>query len=137
MDVLPIRLSPGDDLRRALEAALANAGHEAGFVLAGIGSLSRARLRFAEVDDAPIRTGAFEILTLCGSVSPEASHLHATLADADGAVVGGHVAYGCVVRTTAEVLLACLGAWRFSREHDADTGHDELVVRHRKAEGGS
>ena len=81
MDVLPIRLSPGDDLRRALEAALANAGHEAGFVLAGIGSLSRARLRFAEVDDAPIRTGAFEILTLCGSVSPEASHLHATLAD--------------------------------------------------------
>ncbi len=33
----------------------------------------------------------------------------------DGRVVGGHAAHGCIVRTTAEVLLALLPAWRFAR----------------------
>jgi predicted DNA-binding protein with PD1-like motif len=35
------------------------------------------------------------------------------------------------VRTTAEVLLALLPEWAFSREPDAATGYDELVVRAR------
>lgn len=39
------------------------------------------------------------------------------------------MAYGCIVRTTAEVLLALLPDWRFNREHDAATGYDELVVQ--------
>lgn len=51
------------------------------------------------------------------------------LSTATGAVFGGHVAPGCVVRTTAEVLLALLPEWAFSRELDAQTGFDELVVR--------
>ncbi len=44
-------------------------------------------------------------------------------------MVGGHVTYGCTVRTTAEVLLALLPDGRFAREPDAATGFDELVVR--------
>lgn len=44
-------------------------------------------------------------------------------------MLGGHVAAGCIVRTTAEVLLALLPEWDFAREPDAATGHDELVVR--------
>ena len=35
---LPVRGSPGVDLRRALEQVVAEHGAEAGFVLAGIGS---------------------------------------------------------------------------------------------------
>lgn len=31
----------------------------------------------------------------------------------------------------AEVLLALLPDWQFTREPDAHTGHDELVVRER------
>jgi hypothetical protein len=45
MPLLPLRLQPGEDLRRALEAAVANQGCEAGFVAGGIGSLDCARLR--------------------------------------------------------------------------------------------
>jgi predicted DNA-binding protein with PD1-like motif len=41
------------------------------------------------------------------------------------------VAQGCIVLTTAEVLLALLPDWRFTREPDARTGYDELVVRAR------
>ncbi len=48
---------------------------------------------------------------------------------AQGRVSGGHVSYGCIVRTTAEVLLLLLPEWSFSREPDSATGFAELVVR--------
>ncbi|HSI61118.1 MAG TPA: PPC domain-containing DNA-binding protein [Ideonella sp.] len=131
MQTLPLRLNPGDDLRRALEAAVAAQGCRAAFVLAGIGSLHDARLRLADAGEASTLPGECEILTLAGSIAPGASHLHAALADAQGTVCGGHVAYGCTVRTTAEVLLALLPDWQFSREPDAATGYDELVVHPR------
>ena len=137
MDALPIRLKPGDDLRRALEAAVAGSGCGAGFVLSGMGSLTEARLRFAGADEARLLNADLEILTLAGSVSGDASHLHATLATPDGHVVGGHVGYGCIVRTTAEVLIALLDAWDFGREHDAATGYDELAIRRRAAAPGT
>jgi predicted DNA-binding protein with PD1-like motif len=76
----PLRLHPGDDLRRALEQAV---------------------------------------------------HMHGLVADAQGRVWGGHAAYGCIVRTTAEVLLAPLPDWHFTREPDSTTGWSELVVRRR------
>ncbi len=129
MNVLPIRLLPGQDLRRALEAAVAECGCAAAFVLSGVGSLAPAILRLAGATELRENTGDTEILSLSGSIAVNGSHLHATVSDAHGTVIGGHVAYGCVVRTTAEVLLALLPDWRFSREHDATTGYDELVVR--------
>ena len=52
-----------------------------------------------------------------------------SLADASGRVLGGHVAPGCIVRTTAEVLLQLLPGWDFQREADADTGWAERVIR--------
>ena len=125
---VPIRLLPGQDIRRALEAALAERGLTAGFVIAGIGSLSRTPLRMAGRPDPTELTGDQELLTLSGSVSPVGSHLHATVSNADGEVSGGHLAYGSVVRTTAEVLLALLPEWSFSRAHDPGTGYDELKI---------
>jgi predicted DNA-binding protein with PD1-like motif len=125
----PLRLHPGEDLRRALEAAVAAQGLGAAFVLAGIGSLRPTRLRLAGSAQPLQVEGDVELLTLSGSVAPGGSHLHASVADAAGRVLGGHLAYGCTVRTTAEVLLAPLPGWRFSREPDAATGYDELVVR--------
>jgi hypothetical protein len=57
------------------------------------------------------------------------------VSDAAGTVVGGHVAPGCIVRTTAEVLLVLLPQHRFSREPDAATGYAELVIRPAAAAG--
>jgi hypothetical protein len=54
--------------------------------------------------------------------------LHASLADARGRVIGGHVSAGCIVRTTAEVLVAFLDGWTFTRPHDAATGYRELSI---------
>jgi len=129
MNFLPIRLRPGQDLRRALEAAVAERGVQAAFVVSGIGSLSPAVLRLAGATTMLTIRGDTELLTLSGTVAAGATHLHASVSDAQGEVRGGHVAFGCTVRTTAEVLLALLPDWHFSREADADTGYDELVVR--------
>ena len=131
MKTLPLRLGPGDDLREALSAALAAHGAQAGFVVCGVGSLRSAALRFAGRAQAQRIAGDLEILTLSGTLGAGGPHLHASLADADGRVFGGHVAPGCVVRTTAEILLAPLADAVFTREPDAATGYAELVMRPR------
>lgn len=125
----PLRLAPGADLRDALQAALAARGARAAFVVAGIGSLRPARLRLAGAEAASELEGDSEILTLSGTLSPDGPHLHASLADAQGRVVGGHVLPGCIVRTTAELLVAWLDHWAFAREADPMTGYAELVTR--------
>lgn len=129
MRTLPIRLRPQQDLRCALESVLSEHQLSAAFVLQGIGSLSTARIRFAGMDEATELHGDLEILTLAGSLSPSGVHLHIAVSDAQGRVLGGHVAPGCIVRTTAEILVALLPEHAFSRAPDPESGWDELVVR--------
>jgi uncharacterized protein len=129
METLPLRISPDMDLRSALESAVAARNCGAAFLVSGIGSLSHARLRRAGAAEPDALRGDQEILTLAGTVAGNGSHLHMSVADAEGRVLGGHVAYGCMVRTTAEVLLLLLPGWSFTREPDPATGHAELVVR--------
>jgi predicted DNA-binding protein with PD1-like motif len=119
----PLRLNPGDDLRAALEALA-----RTGFVVAGIGSLTHAQLRFAGQPGPTHLDGPLEILTLSGSLTADGAHLHASVSDAAGRVLGGHVCAGCEVRTTAELLLAPLPSGSLSRQFDAVTGYDELVI---------
>ena len=127
--LLPLRLRPGDDLRAAIEAAVQAAGHKAAFVVAGIGSLDRLRLRLAGAQALLSRDAEFEILSLAGSIAANGSHLHLGVSDAHGHLLGGHAAPGCRVRTTAEILLALLPDWDLRREADAATGYAELQIR--------
>ncbi|MBP9147810.1 MAG: DNA-binding protein [Rhodoferax sp.] len=136
MKTLPIRLIPGQDLRAALEAAVQVQNCRAAFVLSGIGSLSTAGIRLAGAAQPTLLAESMEILTLSGTVAvaddgKTSSHMHMAISTAAGQVLGGHVAPGCIVLTTAEVLLALLPDWQFTREPDAHTGYDELVVRAR------
>lgn len=133
MALFPLRLPPGADLREALEKAVASHDCTAAFVISGIGSLRPARLRLAAAGEPETLDIDLEILTLAGTISASGSHLHMSVAGADGRVLGGHVARGCIVRTTAEVLLVALRDWSFAREPDPATGFAELVVRKRNA----
>lgn len=131
MSFLPVRLPPGVDLRRALDDLAAAQASASAFVVAGIGSLVEARLRYAgEAAETRIE-GPLEILSLSGTLGAGGSHLHMAVSDATGRVYGGHVGRGNVVRTTAEVLLAPLPDWSLGRAHDPATGFAELVVRRR------
>jgi predicted DNA-binding protein with PD1-like motif len=132
MQTLPVRLVPGDDLRGALEAIArdgAAGAVGAAFVMQGIGSLSVANLRYAGLDLPTRLTGDLEILTLAGSLAADGAHLHMAVSDAEGRVFGGHVSAGCIVRTTAEILLVRLPGFHFSREVDPLTGFPELSIR--------
>ena len=128
MRMLPLRLRPGDDLREALQRAVAVEGVEAAFVVSGIGSLSTAAVRYAGASRPTLLRGDLEMVALAGSVAPGGCHLHIMVADADGEVRGGHVSPGCEVRTTAEVLIALLPEWHFGRAMDPATGYPELMI---------
>jgi predicted DNA-binding protein with PD1-like motif len=129
MSLVPLRLSPGTDLRRAVESMLASHRTDSAFVVAGIGSLVQVSLRYAEAPDAVTIAGPLEIVSLSGSLSAAGAHLHVSVSDAAGRVFGGHLGHGSTVRTTAEVLLALLPPGTLTRVHDAATGFNELVVR--------
>lgn len=124
-----VRLLPGEDLRARLETLVTERGWPAAWIVAAVGSLTQARLRFADRDQARVIAGPLEIVALSGTLSPDGVHLHAAVADDQGAVLGGHVLAGCTVRTTAELVLGFTLSLRLARELDSATGFRELVVR--------
>ena len=131
MHTLPLRLPPSSDLRREIERAVGASPEQSGFVLSGIGSLAQANVRFAAAETSSLLVEPLELISLAGSVTPEGAHLHASVSTASGRVLGGHLGYGCLVRTTAEVLIALLPEWRLAREHDAASGYKELTMDRR------
>ena len=135
MNVHVLRLSPGDDLRGVLESAFASLSREHGIaaacIVSAVGSLSQAMLRYADKPGASDLNGPLELLMLSGTLSADGAHLHGSVADANGEVRGGHIMPGCIVRTTAEVVIALLPGWEFRRELDVATGYRELSARPR------
>ena len=101
---------------------------QAGCVISAVGSLSVAQLRFAGAAEATTINGELEILSLSGTLSADGAHLHIAIADSSAAVIGGHLCSGSLVRTTAELVVALLPEWRFSRELDTATGYAELRI---------
>ena len=128
MKVVPLRLQPGADLRQALEAWMGEQQEQAGCMISAVGSLSVAQLRLAGASDATTICGELEILSLSGTLSPSGAHLHIAIADSSGAVIGGHLGAGSLVRTTAELVVGLLPDWRFNRVLDPSTGYTELQI---------
>ena len=126
--VVPLRLQPGDDLRGVLEAWMGEQQEQAGCLISAVGSLSLGQLRLAGASEATAIHGELEILSLSGTLSPDGAHLHIAIADSKGAVIGGHLCAGCLVRTTVELVIGLLPQWRFCRQLDPATGHAELRI---------
>jgi len=109
---------------------------EAPFVLSCVGSVTNATLRLADAArDTPNEIidvkGRHEIVSLVGTLAGK-GHLHASLSDKDGHVVGGHVMGNMKVFTTAEVVIGNCDMLLFTREMDDATGFDELVVNEKQ-----
>jgi predicted DNA-binding protein with PD1-like motif len=124
-----LRLTPGTDLRRGIEAAFAKTGARAGFVAAVVGSLTEAALRHAGRDEGATVPGPLEIVALSGTLGAGGVHLHLAVSDTEGTVTGGHLLLGSPVRTTAELVLGLLPGLVFERPLDLGTGHRELSIR--------
>ena len=115
--------------RQALETWLGHQQEQAGCVISAVGSLSMAQPRFAGASEATTIQGELEILSLSGTLSPYGLHLHIAIAESNGAVIGGHLCPGSLVRTTAELVLGLLPEWQFRRERDPATGYAELAIK--------
>jgi predicted DNA-binding protein with PD1-like motif len=123
-----LRLSPGEDLKECLQTFVNEHAIAAGGVLTTVGSLQQASLRFAGQEQTRIMRDRFEILSLVGTLSLEGLHLHMAISDCDGQTWGGHVMPGCIIYTTAEIIVGALTGIVFQRSMDGQTGYRELVV---------
>ncbi|MBK9275976.1 MAG: DUF296 domain-containing protein [Flavobacteriales bacterium] len=121
-----LRMAPGEDVRLGLEAWARHTGVGGGAVIAAVGSLGPCALRFAGRTEPTILPDDQEVVTLSGTIGPDGAHLHATVSDPDGAVRGGHVPAGCVVRTTLEIVILEIEGVVLHRPHDPLTGSNEL-----------
>jgi predicted DNA-binding protein with PD1-like motif len=128
MQLFALRLKPNQDLRQSLKDFVHAHQLEAAFVVTAIGSLQQAALRFANQSDSTVLRGKFEIVSLAGTLSVNGIHLHGSIANGQGQTIGGHIAQGCLIYTTAEIVIGASTAFRFLREVDEQTGFKELVV---------
>jgi predicted DNA-binding protein with PD1-like motif len=130
--VFVFRLRPGQDLRQAIEGFAKRRNIRAGFMITAVGSLRQANIRLADQTEATSFAGKFEIVSLVGTLGQDGVHLHLSIADSAGKTVGGHLVAGCLVYTTAEIVIGDAQGLNFSREPDEQTGYKELRIRRRR-----
>lgn len=128
MKIFPIRLEPNADLRLSLKSFAVEQKIQAGFILTAVGSLKQVTIRFANQNNTTVLTNKFEILSLNGTLATTGIHVHIMIADGHGKVIGGHLSDGCIIYTTAEIVIGIAENFSFHRSFDEQTGFNELEV---------
>lgn len=152
-----VRIPPHADLVPSLldaaKQAMKASNSKSAFIMTSVGSLSEVTLRMAakekgtdkqplskkpKVDESLAEATSlgvktfqehFEIVSLIGTFSADGGkHLHMSVSNADGEVLGGHLMSGTVF-TTLELVLGTISGVAFEREMDSQTGYKELVVK--------
>ena len=132
INIHAIRLKPGEDLKLSIRGYLLSSKIQAGWIFSCVGSLTKYHLRFSNQEKGTFSEGFFEIINLSGSLSMHGSHLHMAIADTQGNLIGGHVLEGCIIYTTAEIIIGETGSLVFTREKDTVTTWNELRIQNRR-----
>jgi hypothetical protein len=122
-----VSLDHGSEIVASITALVESLGVEAG-IISGIGALKDAAIGYYDQEAHEYRSmeigGPVEISSLSGNVSIRDGkpflHIHATLADSQGNVRGGHLSGGTVF--AAEVYIRELVGRPPTRSHDPTTG---------------
>jgi predicted DNA-binding protein with PD1-like motif len=128
MKLYATRLSPDTDLRPAIAQYIESHDITAGVILSAVGSLSRAHLRLAAAKELE-QEGPFEIVSITGTVGVGGLHVHVSLADSKGGVIGGHLKDGCIIMRSVELMILSDPTQKFARKPDLFTGFDELEIQ--------
>lgn len=128
MKISAIRLKPYEDLKQSLKNFADEENIQAGFILTAIGSLKQATIRYANQEKSTVLTDKFEILSLNGTIATTGVHLHIAISDQQGKTIGGHLDNGCIIYTTAEIVIGISEEHTFLRTHDFETGYKELEI---------
>ncbi|KYC37499.1 DNA-binding protein with PD1-like DNA-binding motif [Scytonema hofmannii PCC 7110] len=128
MKIFPLRLKPDEDLKQSLKNFASQENIKAGFIVTAIGSLKQAKIRFANQDNSTVLTDKFEILSLNGTIATTGMHLHVAISNQQGKTIGGHLDCGCIIYTTAEIVIGISEEYTFLRTADEQTGYHELEI---------
>ena len=129
MEVFPIRLKPEQDLKVSLKSFVEQNNIQSGFILTAVGSLKQATLRFASQDETQVFEERLEIVSLVGTLSTHGLHLHISISNKSGQTIGGHLVDGCIIYTTAEIVVGTTENFIFLRTVDVTTGYKELEIQ--------
>jgi predicted DNA-binding protein with PD1-like motif len=132
------RLFPGDDLIEGIMNVVRMTNLRSAWVISCVGSLTTYAIRFANEDTIATGTGHFEIVSVVGTMTSitnssvgetnGAWHLHISVADNTGRTIGGHLATGSTIFTTAEIQIGYDCNVEYSRGVDGATPWDELQI---------
>ncbi|MDP3728706.1 MAG: DNA-binding protein [bacterium] len=128
MQSFALRLHPNQDLKQELIHFTKENNIKAGAILTCVGSLKKAIIRTANEKRILSLEQNFEIVSLIGTLSLDGVHIHISLATEEGHVIGGHLKEGCIIKTTAEIVIISFEKFSFSREFDTHTGYKELNI---------
>ena len=123
-----IRLKPGADLKRSIQTFVDENKLHAAWIVTCAGSLTNYNIRFANQQTSAKDSGHFEIVSLAGTLCDNGSHIHISISDSTGKTIGGHLQEGCIVYTTAEIIIQSSDKMVFSRKKDGTTEWEELQV---------
>lgn len=124
MRELAFRLQRGDDLKVCIEDVCKNIN--TAVVLSGVGCLYHTNIRLAKAKEHLDLEKDYEIVSLTGTISNGKAHIHISLADEKGNVIGGHIQKGCLVNTTCEIVLGVMEEYSSKRVFDNNTGYEEI-----------
>lgn len=125
-----LRLKPGQDLFKEITTFVNEKGIEAGNILTCVGSLTTANLRLASsTSHYTTFEGPFEIISLTGTVSMYGSHLHISISNGEDPTIGGNLGEGCLIYTTAEIVIGTFPEIVYKREYCEVSGHSELIIK--------
>ena len=122
------RLTRGQDLKLELQKLATAHNISAGSIASCVGCVSQLNIRLANANNTKLITAPFEIVSLMATLTPNHQHVHISVADENGNVIGGHLLEGTIIATTAELIVHRYDTLTFNREHDDSTGYTELTV---------
>ncbi|MGI6225348.1 MAG: PPC domain-containing DNA-binding protein [Peptococcales bacterium] len=138
------RLTPDSDLLESLEEFIVENNIKTGLILSGVASLKQAVLRNPKLfpDSFPM-TDAYRVLTklqcplellsLSGNITEldgkpfVHAHIVISKGDDDGLAFGGHLDKGCIIFSTAEIIIAEINDMKITREKSLETFGKEFT----------
>lgn len=128
IQVHTLRLKPGQDFLHEIDNYINEKSIKAGCIISAVGSLTHATLRLANQNHFNQYQGYFEIVSITGTTSINGSHIHISISDTKGQTTGGHLVEGCIIYTTAEIVILEFTEMIYQRELCQMSGYEELTI---------
>ncbi|MDN3702413.1 PPC domain-containing DNA-binding protein [Vibrio artabrorum] len=122
------RLTRGQDLKLEIQRLVTTHNISAGSIASCVGCVSQLNIRLANANNTKRVQAPFEIVSVMATLTPNHQHIHLSVADEKGNVIGGHLLEGTLIATTAELIVHRYDTLTFDREHDDSTGYTELTI---------